>query len=350
MLRQLKLITGATLLALSICVLTQAQTHSQGNTGNTTLDHPGWVHIPGELINSACVHEIPSGARVEVNGNGQMTGDVTLNGAPYAHFAACPDAPVVTRPQGNAPSVFTPCLGLTPCPDGTANGWVEAAAWNVSLASTDNIDYLSGAWIVPAGPCPVIASDITPNCAGAIPNTEDHAVIYLFNGIEPSTQTWILQPVLQYGDNGLFGGDYWALASWIVGPDFAFYGRPQTVYTGDSITGTVQMLGVNTNNGTLYWQVTATDTSTSATSMIEGSTAGLHWTWAYAGVLEVYDLTSCEEYPSSHHTVFSNTVVDHGFSFLTPVNPQEWGDMGYSPGGPSCGYSVTAGSPSTLYY
>jgi hypothetical protein len=342
MLRQLKLITGATLLALSTCAL-QAQTPAQGNTGNATLDHPGWVHIPGELINPMCVHEIPNGARVEVNESGQMSGDVTLKGALFAHFAACPDAPVVTRQQGSAPNLTAP----VPNP---ANGWVESSAWNVSLAPTDNIDYLSGTWTVPSGPCDVIASDATPNCVGVVPNTEDNAVIYLFNGIQPSTQTWILQSVLQLGDNGMFGGNYWVLASWIVGPDFAFYGRPQIVYTGNSITGTVQMLGVNTNNGTLYWQVTATDTSTSATSTIQGSTAGLHWTWAYAGVLEVHDLTSCEEYPSTGHTTFSDTVVDHGFSFFTPITPQEWGDVSYTPGGPSCSYSVTAGSPSTLHY
>src|SRR5579871_6154826 len=46
----------------------QNQTYSQAR-----LDHPDWVQVPGELIRPDCVHEIPSGATVEVGNDGQIS-------------------------------------------------------------------------------------------------------------------------------------------------------------------------------------------------------------------------------------------------------------------------------------
>jgi hypothetical protein len=169
MLQKLRLITCASLLGLSTYAMAQERT--------VTMDHPGWVQIPGELIRPDCVHEIPNGARVEVE-NGQVTGDVTLNGARIAHYDACPEDAIITRPRGR-----TENLSNTP---GTGNGWVEASLWDVSLSSSDNIDYVAGIWTVPSYP------------------SSNGALIYLFNGIVPSSDNWILQPVLQYGSNGAF--------------------------------------------------------------------------------------------------------------------------------------------------
>jgi hypothetical protein len=354
MLQQLKLMAFGTLVGLSIYAVAQAQTPTQGHIGNASQNHSGWVHIPGELINPNCVHEIPNGARVEVDEHGQMTGDVTLKGAPYAHYAACPDEPVVTRPQAGTPNLAAPGTTAT-------NGWVEASAWNVSLPSTDNIDYLGDNWTVPYYPCiPASVSagvKVEPSCVAvdakgsATPATPtSDAIIYLFNAIEPSSENWILQPVLQYGNNGYFGGAYWVLASWMVGPHYSFYSSPVTVNPGDSLTGFIQMIGTNTYNGTLYWQVSGTDTTTGGSSWIEGSTPGLHWTWAFAGVLEVYNITSCEQLPYSGEAEFSNIVIDHDYTSFKPITPQEWSILPLTPGGPSCSYSVTAGNPTYLYW
>src|SRR5450755_92079 len=209
--------------------IAQAQTPSSA----AAAKHSGWVQIPGELIRPDCVHEIPKGATVEV-ANGQVTGDVTLNGALYAHYDACSEAAVVTRRRteksSNAP--------------GTGNGWVEADAWQAPLTSSDNIDYLGGTWMVPTYPL------------------LDGAVIYLFNGIEPANGSWILQPVLQFGVSPAGGGNYWAIASWLVSADQAFFSPLETVYPGNTISGYTEM--TTTSGSTKYWQVVAQDTTTGA--------------------------------------------------------------------------------------
>ena len=161
--------------------------------------HPGWVQVPGQIIRPDCVHELPKGARVEVV-NDKITGDVTMGGRVIAHYDACSEPGISTRPSHNQ---TRPKAALTP---GTGNGWVEAVENDVSLGGSDNLDWLSGTWIVP--PAPAVSGGL----------------IYLFNGMEPSSQNWIIQPVLQYGNNGYFGGNYWVISSWMVGPNnYAFY-------------------------------------------------------------------------------------------------------------------------------
>jgi|SRR5208282_4282331 hypothetical protein len=302
---------GLAVAGLSTYSIAQEQT----NASQATMDHPGWVQIPGELIRPDCVHEIPNGASVEVE-DGQITGDVMLNGARIAHYDACPEDAVITRPRGR-----TQNLAHTP---GTGNGWVEADQWEASLGSKDNIDFMGGNWTVPSNP------------------SSNGALIYLFNGIEPSSENWILQPVLQYGSNGAFGGNYWVIASWMVGPNnYAFYGTPEKVHPGNSILGYTEMTG--TSGNTLYWTVEAQDTTTGAYSYITVHTSGLHWTWAFAGVLEAYNVTSCSEFPASGREVFNDSTVAHGFPYYEDLSPDWYGAI-YGYGGPTCHFAVVAAS------
>jgi hypothetical protein len=318
MLQKLKVITCAGLLGLTTYSIAQVQT----NPSNATMDHPGWVQIPGELIRPDCVHEIPNGARVET-ANGQITGDVTLHGVLIAHYDACPEDAVITRPRGRTESLSNP--------PGTGNGWVEASQWDVPLGSSDNIDYMAGDWTVPSNP------------------SSNGALIYLFNGIEPASENWILQPVLQYGSNGAFGGNYWVIASWMVGPNnYAFHSPPETVSPGNSLFGYTEITG--TSGSTLDWKVQAQDTTTGAYSWITATTSGLHWTWAFAGVLEAYGVTSCSEFPSNGRAVFTNSAVDHGFPWYDGISPQGWFGASYGYGGPSCSFQVVAGNTSTLSF
>src|SRR5271170_1265905 len=91
-----------TMTATLLCGLAGLSTYSAAQTETQTSEatsvHQGWVQIPGQLIRPDCVHEIPKGARVEIE-NGEITGDVTLNGARIAHYDACSEDAVVTRPR-----------------------------------------------------------------------------------------------------------------------------------------------------------------------------------------------------------------------------------------------------------
>jgi hypothetical protein len=316
MLQKLKLITCAGLLGLPMYSIAQVQT----NTRNAITDHPDWVQVPGQLIRPDCVHEIPNGARVEI-ANGTITGDVTLNGALIAHYDACSEAPIITRPRGSTENLIYP--------PSTDNGWVEAAQWEAFPNSTDNIDYMGGNWTVPSYP------------------STNGALIYLFNGIEPSTESWILQPVLQYGSNGALGGNYWGIASWLVGPGYVYHSPLEIVYPGNLIDGYTQTTG--TVGGSRQWEVLAYDYSTGAYSYITANTTGLQWNWAFAGVLEVYGLTSCSQFPAAGNAVFTNSAVYHGYPSFQALTPKWYGAF-YPYGGPSCGFNVATGNPTTLKF
>jgi hypothetical protein len=299
--------------------IAQAQTMPS----EATLDHPGWAQIPGQLIRADCIHEIPNGARVEVDNDGNITGDVTVNGALLAHYDRCPETPVITRPRGRTENLVNP--------PGIGNGWVEASQWDVPLSSTDNIDYMAGTWAVPSNPL------------------STGALIYLFNGIEPSERNWVLQPVLQYGRSIAGGGNYWAIASWAVGSNgYVFHSPLGTVRPGDLISAYTRMTNVSGN--TQYWGVVAKDITTGVYSWITAGSSGLHWTWAFAAVLEVYNVTSCTQFPANGKAVFTKSVVDHGFPSYTGIFPQGWYAAKYLYGGPSCGFGVVPGSQSILNF
>lgn len=284
------------------------------------MAHPDWVQIPGELIRPDCVHELPNGATVEVGSDGQVSGDVMLNGVLIAHYEDCPEAPIVTRPFAGED------LGIDP---GTGNGWVESSNWLVALGSSDNLDEVAGNWKVPTAP------------------SVNGALIYLFNGMEPSDFKWILQPVLQYGVGAAGGGNYWAIASWLVGSK-AYHSPLETVNAADSLTGYTKTTSVS--GSTIHWKVDAKDTTTGAFSYLNATTTGYHWTWALAGVLEAYNVTSCSDFPASNKAVFTNSDAYHGYPAFNLLSPPGWIASYYSYGGPSCGFSVTAGTTSTLKF
>jgi hypothetical protein len=282
-------------------------------------EHPGWVQVPGALARPDCVHQVPAGATVDAS-DGPTSGDVILNGQVIAHYDTCAEASIPTRHLVQDP--------------GTGNGWVEASQWDVSLKSLDNIDYLYGYWTVPS-----------------IPKTSG-ALIFLFNGVEPEGGGWIMQPVLQYGDNGAFGGDYWVLASWLVHSNTDYFvSSPIGANPGDTILGSLWQTSIS--GGTLGYDIAATDRTSNQSSTLSITATGYHWVWAYAGVLEAYNVTSCSEFPggSSGSEGFVKTHVAHGYPYLDYINPEAFYSAEYNYGGPSCNFKVdVSGSSSTLYF
>lgn len=264
------------------------------------------------------------GAKVEVEGN-KITGDITMGGLTIAHYAACSESPVSTRPRVNA---ATKAAGVP----GTGNGWVEALHRYVSLESGDNVDLLSGTWTVPNNP------------------KETGGLIYLFNAIEPANGSWILQPVLQFGANSFFGGNYWVIASWMVGSNgYAFYSPAQKVSSGDTIYGSTYI--TSESSGKLYYEVWAQDKTSGAYSWIRATSTGLQWNEAYAGVLEAYGISSCEQLPASSATIFESTQVDHGYPNFDSELADFTGWKNSAWAGPSCAIDpVPDGSKQILYY
>jgi hypothetical protein len=298
------------------------------DTAQSLSAHPGWVQAPGMLIRPDCVHEIPKGARVEVKGD-TITGDITLGGVLVAHYEPCPEAPVITRPiGGHAPNLAHP-------PE-VGNGWVASVQKAVPLSAGDNIDFIDGTWIVPPN----------PSATGGL--------VYLFNGIEPSSGQWILQPVLQWGYDGLFGGNYWVIASWLVNTNgFALYSQPEVVSAGDTIAGQTRITAEGA--GVIDWQVWAIDLTNPKVTLLQTATSGLQWSLAFAGVLEVYYITSCSQLPGVlgefNSAVFQNTFLYHGYPNFLSANANPWFGATWDYGGPSCGFTAfgSGSNPGTAY-
>jgi hypothetical protein len=298
-----------------------AQTYNQ-----IKKQHPDWVQIPGELIRPDCVHDVPNGASIDLANSEHQGDDVILDGQVIAHYEACPEDPIDTRTLGSQNQRD---------PGPTGNGWVEASQWLVSLKSGDNLDVIEGFWIVPSPP------------------KTNGATIFLFNGVEPANGSNIMQPVLQYGGSKAGGGNYWAIASWLVGNN-AYFSPLESVNPGDLLFGFTEQTG--NSGGKLHYLVKASDIATGAYSSLGVSSTGIQWNWAFAGVLEAYNVTSCSEYPTSGSTQFFNSEVAHGypsFDYYSSLGFQghQWDYFGN--GGPQCNFKVSlvdGGFSSTLQY
>ena len=257
-----------------------------------TAAHPGWVQVPGQLMRPDCVHEVPNGARVEISAGGQITGNVSLNGQVIAHYDPCPEAPIPTRQVAMADN--TPSS-----PPIFWYGKVEGAQESVPLGATDNIDWESAEFWVPG----------TPKSNGAL--------LYIHNGIATASQDWVLMPILQYGQSPAGGGNYWAIASWMVGTTGAWHSPVEKVHTGNLLHAYTQQTG--SKNGTLYWTSEVFDLSTNAFSYLTAWSSGLHWTVAYEGVLEAYYATSCSQLPRDGYVHFFYNQVYHGYPYYYNV-------------------------------
>ncbi len=305
----------ATFLFVSTAMLTAQAGPSYSKL---VAEHPGWVQVPGELIRPECIHQIPAGASVDISDDSKAGEDVIQNGEVIAHYETCPEAPVPTR-------------HVTPGPVG--NGWVEDSNWLLSLKKKDNIEWIQGEWAVPKAP------------------KSTGATIFLFNGLEPKAGTWIMQPVLQYGSSYAGGGNYWTMASWLVGSS-VYVSSLTTVHAGDLLVGTTDE--TNVASGKLEYLIDAYDSTTGADSNLTIHSKGIQWNWAFEGVLEAYNLAKCANFPASGKTRFYNTTVAHGYPAF-----DQYSSLGFSGefddyfggGGPSCSFSTSvSGGSATLNY
>ena len=76
-------------------------------------------------------------------------------------------------------------------------------------------------------------------------------LFYIWSGISPSPSSYpLIQPVLQWGSNGAFGGEYWTVANWCVfSPTLAAI-SPNTpaLYSGTNLQGIVNCYNYETAN------------------------------------------------------------------------------------------------------
>lgn len=180
-------------------------------------------------------------------------------------------------------------------------GWITYAYWNNATGKA--ITSFTTTWRVP------------PN-----PRLDDGELIYLFNGIQNSTM--IYQPVLQWGSNGAFGGNYWCVASWYADGQGgqAFYSQNTRVDVDQLLTGLMTQTG--SANGQFSYNCIFQGIANSALPIQNVQ----ELTWC-AETLEAYGLKQADDYPAagkcamtSIQIVTGNTDPTLSWTADTPVS------------------------------
>lgn len=268
---------------------------SPAASGDLVATPDGWYH-------RSCVHEIPNGAHVDIHGQVHRK-----DGSAYQVSTCTHPGRVIVASQQR-----------TVAP--TINGWLEWA----DFQSSYNFSEINAAWHVPAAPtgsyCVVFCSS--------------NEVFYTFPGLQSSS--YIIQPVLQYGYNGDYGGEYWTLASWHCnsGSD-CHHSTPISASPGDSIVGAVHASGCA--NGICAWTISTIDVTKGTRSdyTIDDTQ---DYGDAVGGVVEVYNLSSCDQFPTGGVFFTGISLFNGNGQQVTP----SWFNLKQSAPNPNCDFAVTS--------
>ncbi|MFB0826480.1 hypothetical protein ACEU07_14465 [Chromobacterium violaceum] len=274
-----------------------------------------YVVTPFGYFHPSCVREVPDGARLE---------DADIS-------SAC-----VNRPHYDAQGKVAAATGaaMPPPRAGAAlaaiNGWVEDS----ELVASSPYAGISASWPVPAAPA-----------------SRGGQVVYFFPGLQDSHNVQsILQPVLGWN---AFSDQAWTIASWNCCKNGAAnYSAPRKVASGDWITGRVWHDCAAGATACGSWNVETRDaTQNIQTTLSHTSNYGQSFNWAFGGVLEVYSVANCQNYPADGALSFSNIqLLDINKQIISNPAALAWRANVLQPGG-GCNYHAAAAKTvTTLSY
>jgi hypothetical protein len=237
------------------------------------------IITPGGARHPSLVHKIEPGHTID--GTARRLRQFDRGAKLVADFGA-----LAARPRDQA---LMPANVVLPRPTvpGLQTGWISFASW---FNTTGNpITLFRSTWVVPQPPA-----------------SHSGQLIYLFNGIQNSTM--IYQPVLQWGSNGAFGGNYWLVASWYADGQSgqSFYSQDVQVKPGDTLVG---VMTLTQHSGTQF-SYNCEFQGIAATALPITNQEELTWSVI---TLEAYNLTQCRDYPNADLTAFTaNTIQTTG--------------------------------------
>jgi hypothetical protein len=159
-----------------------------------------------------------------------------------------------------------------------SHAWIEYG----SVTTTSSYAYLYAEWSVPP-----------------TPSSNDGQTLFFFPGMEDIDDVvTIIQPVLGWNS------DYasaWGIASWNCCESGTTYeATPEPVSSGDTILGYMfDTCSAGTKScGT--WDIVTWDLQNGKFSQLtDTSSFGQTFNWAFGGVLEVYNIAQCSDFPSN---------------------------------------------------
>lgn len=267
-----------------------------------------YVRTPAGWWHRSCVHEIPEGAHLARDGR-VTRGDGTTYQLPDCTYVSYP-----TRRNIRADSVLPP----------TVNGHLEFAYEDAP--SNNSWRSIEAKWVVASKP--TASYDL-------------YEVYYTFPGLQSQEEgdNVILQPVLQYGYNGGFGCiSCWYAASWRCDErpgGTCGHSSPFSVSVGDSIYGLIQSEACY--GGICSWSVITLDMTTNIRSTLSFDDPDDLYTLAIGGDVEVYNLDTCNHFPTNGVFYSGITLLDEG----GPTVPS-WSHYIQPGASPSCEYDVSS--------
>jgi hypothetical protein len=251
------------------------------------------MRVPGGWKPKSKVHHIQPG--YHISGEGRRLKKIhSETGKVIQEFGAIAHAPHGERYKRRSDLVLEPKKKDLIKPQNkkvikpwTGHDWMVNSGW---MNNTGNpISYFSTRWIVPPAP----------------PSDNDQ-IIYMFNGIETRTFGWILQPVLQWGDNGDFGGDYWCIANWFVNSgSFAGHGNSIQVNAGDVLQG---IMTLTNHSGGNFSYLSSFDGHSDADFTVTDFPDEL--TWANEALERYWSgLSDPTDYPDASLTAFHDVEI-----------------------------------------
>jgi hypothetical protein len=279
----------------------------------------GYVITPFGYFHPSCVNQLAKGDILHQDEKAIEHANGTFDKiAPcaYSHYRA--DGEEVT---GDEKNVRQPDI---------SHAWIEYA----SVHDTADYGQVYGEWDVPASP-----------------SDHDGQTVYLFNGLEDINDVvTIIQPVLGWNSDY---GDAWGIAAWNCCVNGQVNEAPPAhVNPGD------HLLGYTYNNcsaGTKTcgsWNIVIVDEQNGSFSqMIDETNYGQTFNWAFAGVLEVYNIAQCGDYPPPDYVggigFYNQSVLNDKFDVITPA----WKVSNVSGGlTPQCNYGGSLPKQVVLTY
>jgi len=246
--------------------------------GLIQVESAKYVRTPHGLGWDECGYTIPSGSHVEVTEEGE-TVVTTPDGSKLQH-PPCPKPFIYKRRD---------LSGATKQRDSPDDGWQIWTSFNNK--DNDTFNSFLGYFNVPNEP---------KNFDGGILYMftglqNDNWIPYPSNASDPPVAFDIIQPVLQYGNSPIGGGNFWGVASWYVTVFSNWYASTLLqLNAGDTIFGNM------TKTGATSWFISSySESMKTNTSMTYNDPRLIAQPWAYC-TLEVYEIDDCaSDFPSS---------------------------------------------------
>ena len=306
-------------LTMLVAGLTTAQAQMPAGPKRPATVPAGYVITPFGYFHPSCVAHLAKGDEVRHDENAIRHANGTsenIHVCAYPHFKADGEKVI-----GDERDVKQPTI---------SHAWVEYAG----TTTTSSYGYMYAYWNVPPAP-----------------STNDGQTVYLFNGLEDYKDVvTIIQPVLGWNS------DYasaWGIASWnCCASGTVFEAPPTRVNSGDVILG---YMFDTCAAGTLScptWDIVTWDlTSGNFSELLNTSSQGQTFNWAFAGVLEgpITSSSAAITLPMAQ-SLFYNLAL-YNDSFVQDRQPGLVHVTNLSSGlTPQCGYGGSLPKQATLKY